>query len=111
MELYGTLFAYLVKDTSGADSVPKNLYIMPCICYNKTFIGLTEEQIIAQLIRNTSIDTRFTTMALSKQGCRRDDRPFCVTTGYVAIGIICGILLLVVLSDLPRLIRHLRFYV
>ncbi|KAH3785589.1 hypothetical protein DPMN_163682 [Dreissena polymorpha] len=84
---------------------------MPCICYNKTFTGLTEEQIIAQLIRNTSIDTRNTTMALSKLGCRRDDRPFCVTTGYVAIGIIGGMLLLVVLSDLPILIRHFRFYV
>ncbi|KAH3822713.1 hypothetical protein DPMN_124503 [Dreissena polymorpha] len=83
---------------------------MPCICYNKTFTGLTEEQIIDQLIQNTSIDTRNTTMALSKLSCRRDDRPFCVITGYVAIGVIGGMLLLVVLSDLPRLIRHFRYH-
>ncbi|KAH3790542.1 hypothetical protein DPMN_168744 [Dreissena polymorpha] len=83
---------------------------MPCICYNKTFTGLTEEQIIAQLIQNTSINTRNTTMALSKLGCRRDDRPFCVITGYVAIGVFGGMLLLLILSDLPKLIRDFRFY-
>ncbi|XP_052263599.1 sushi, von Willebrand factor type A, EGF and pentraxin domain-containing protein 1-like [Dreissena polymorpha] len=98
-----------VKNTS-IESVPKKLYIMPCICYNKTFTGLTEEQIIAQLIRNMSIDTRNTSMALNKLRCRQDDRPFCVITGYITIGVIGGMFLLLVLSDVPRLIHDFRFY-
>ncbi|XP_052261322.1 sushi, von Willebrand factor type A, EGF and pentraxin domain-containing protein 1-like [Dreissena polymorpha] len=98
-----------VKDTSS-ESLPKNLYIMPCICYNKTWTGLTQEQIIAHLIRNTSIDARNTTMALSKLSCRRDERPVSVIFGYVASGLIGGLFLLVVISDLPRLIHDFRFY-
>ncbi|KAH3864281.1 hypothetical protein DPMN_027297 [Dreissena polymorpha] len=83
---------------------------MPCICYNKTWTGLTQEQIIAHLIRNTSIDARNTTMALSKLSCRRDERPVSVIFGYVASGLIGGLFLLVVISDLPRLIHDFRFY-
>ncbi|KAH3864284.1 hypothetical protein DPMN_027300 [Dreissena polymorpha] len=51
-----------------------------------------------------------TSMAICKLGCRQDDRPFCVTTGYIAIGVIGGMFLLVVLSDFPRLIHDFRFY-
>ncbi|XP_052785537.1 CUB and sushi domain-containing protein 3-like isoform X2 [Mya arenaria] len=89
----------------------KPLYIMPCICYpNKTFVGMTQEEIIQQLIKDTRIERNSTTASINKLKCREDNRPFSRMTGYISIAVISVLLFAVVASDMRMLVMHVRRY-
>lgn len=63
---------------------------MPCICYqNKTFTNLTQEEIIAQLVKDTKIDTTKTTLAQSRLISRKDSRTSSAVIGTAGLAILC----------------------
>ncbi|XP_052281025.1 uncharacterized protein LOC127878533 [Dreissena polymorpha] len=80
------------------------LFLMPCLCYpNKTFAGMTEEAIIALLVRDTAIRTNETIAAIFKKKCREDARFSSKVIGLVSSSVMISMLLLVVLSDCCKL--------
>ncbi|KAL4232577.1 hypothetical protein ACF0H5_007267 [Mactra antiquata] len=86
------------------DSIPKPsypmLYIMPCICYvNSSFTGLTEEEIIEQLIKDTKIDETKTALSQQKLISAEDPRASSKIIGSVGIALISVILGFCVLID------------
>lgn len=63
---------------------------MPCLCYkNKTFTNLTQEEIIAQLIKDTKIDMTKTALAQSRLISRKDSRTSSAAIGAVGLAILC----------------------
>ncbi|WAR01745.1 SVEP1-like protein [Mya arenaria] len=95
-----------ISTTPGA---PGKLYIMPCICYeNKTFTGLTQEEIINLLVKETSIQANSTAKSLNRLRSRTDPRASSTVVGVVAIAIISSIFGLLFLSDIPTLFRHTK---
>jgi len=90
---------------------PERLYIMPCLCtsgINRTFTNMTQEDIIAYLIQETKIDTRNTTLNLNKLKCRSDPRPSSKAIGLICSAVLGSLLGLIVLSDIPKLVKHLK---
>lgn len=86
--------------TSSTEASPSDIYLMPCICYeNKTFTGMTEEEIIEMLIKETEIDTKSTSSAKNKLRSKGDNRPTSKTIGYAGMGFIVLIIGTVALSD------------
>jgi len=69
---------------------------------------MTQEDIIAYLIQETKIDTRNTTLNLNKLKCRSDPRPSSKAIGLICSAILGSLLGLVVLSDIPKLVTHLK---
>ena len=91
-----------------ASKKPK-LFIMPCLCYTlKEWANLPEDEIIKLLIKNLTIDTSNTTLALNKRISRSDPRASSATIGSVATLICIALLCVVVLSDCLRLCRHMQ---
>jgi len=85
------------------------LFIIPCKCYIfKEWASLTEHEIIKLLIKNLTIDTSNTTLALSKRISRSDPRASSAAIGRVASTICLALLSLIVLSDCSRLCRYIR---
>ncbi|XP_052786198.1 sushi, von Willebrand factor type A, EGF and pentraxin domain-containing protein 1-like [Mya arenaria] len=89
----------------------KPLYIMPCLCnLDKTFAGLTQEEIIRQLIENTTINRKNTSAYIYKHICREDNRPVSVATGLFSACVFSALLAVIVCSDVKHFLRHLRNY-
>ncbi|XP_052281023.1 uncharacterized protein LOC127878531 [Dreissena polymorpha] len=69
-----------VNDPIITSSVPgasgaRPIFLMPCYCYpDKAFAGMTEQTIIALLVRDTAIRTNETTVAIFRRKCREDKR-------------------------------------
>lgn len=85
---------------------------MPCICYpNKTFVNLTQEEIIKKLIEDTQINTKDTVVAMNKYISRPDQRMSSKAIGAVAIVILlllCGLILSCDLIKIRASIREVR---
>jgi len=87
----------------------KILYIMPCLCViNKTWTNMTQEQIIEQLNKDLTISKNRTSRSLNKLISRSDPRQSSTIIGTVGLALICGVFGLLLLTDIPTLIRHLR---
>jgi len=67
---------------------------------------MTQDQIIAYLIAETAIKANETSLSLYKLKSRSDPRASSYVIGLVGMGIISGILGIVILSDIPTLIKH-----
>ncbi|XP_053405168.1 CUB and sushi domain-containing protein 1-like [Mercenaria mercenaria] len=88
---------------------PPRIYIMPCICYpNKTFTGLTREEIILKLITETEIDHKATTLSKSKLICREDSRKSSKIMGAVGASVLSTVFGLIFCSDLVTLLIKLK---
>ena len=91
---------------------PSNLsriYIMACICYtNKTFVGMTEEEIILHLIEDTKIDVKNTSRAKSKLICRKDTRESSKIMGATGACVLSTVLGVVIVSDLITLVLKIK---
>ncbi|KAH3877353.1 hypothetical protein DPMN_001216 [Dreissena polymorpha] len=79
---------------------PEMLYIMPCICYpNKTFAGMTQEQIIQHLIAQTKINLKETHAAKNRLISRSDTRASSRMIGIVGTIVLVLVFGTVVLFD------------
>lgn len=62
-----TLFGAPSSTCGGPVVKKKPLYIMPCLCNTqKTFAGMTNDEIIALLVKETAIDTKNTSASMNK---------------------------------------------
>jgi len=87
------------------------MYIMPCICYNssyRTFTNMTQDDILAYLVRETSIQANQTTRNIYKLKSRSDPRPSSAYIGLVTSVVMGSLLVLVVISDIPKVYTHLK---
>jgi len=85
------------------------LYIMPCMCVkNKTWTNMTQEQIIEYLTKELTIPKNATTRSQNKLISRSDPRQSSSIVGTVGLALICGVFGIVLLTDIPALMRHLR---
>jgi len=91
--------------TTSSGQGHKPIFLMSCLCHNKTFTGLTEEQIIDILVADTKINARDTTLAKMAKSCRQDNRTSSKVFGIVGISFFATITVLVVLADLTRLCK------
>ncbi|XP_060603499.1 CUB and sushi domain-containing protein 3-like [Ruditapes philippinarum] len=99
--------------TTPSPTVPPSnlsrIYIMACICYpNKTFIGLTQKEIIQHLIEDTKIDTKNTSRSKSKLVCRDDSRQSSMIMGSVGASVLSTALGVIICSDLITLLFKLK---
>ena len=86
---------------------PARIYVMPCLCnHNRTFTNMTHDQIIEYLIQETAIQTNQTSRSLNKLRSRTDPRTSSFVMGLVGIGTIAGILGIVILWDMPTIVKH-----
>ncbi|XP_052786123.1 sushi, von Willebrand factor type A, EGF and pentraxin domain-containing protein 1-like [Mya arenaria] len=100
----------VIATTSSKPNL-KPLYIMPCLCNpHKAFAGLTQDEIIEQLVRNTSVEKKNTSAFLNKYISREDNRPVSVTTGFASVCVISTMLAVIVCSDIRNFVRHMNNY-
>lgn len=89
--------------------MPKRIYIVPCINYpNKTWVNLTQSEIIEQLIRDTKIEKNDTTLAQSKLKSREDGRTSSKVFGLAGSVFLIVVLAVIVFLDLSTLCRCFR---
>jgi len=69
---------------------------------------MTQEQIIEQLTKELTIPKNATSLSQYKLKSRSDPRQSSTVVGLVGSALICGVFGLVLLTDIPTLIRHLR---
>jgi len=82
---------------------------MPCLCVkNKTWTNLTQEQIQEYLIKELRVPQNGTGLAKNKLISRSDPRQSSTTLGIVGLVIMCCMLGLLLLSDMPHLILNIR---
>ena len=67
---------------------------------------MTQEQIIAYLIKETAIQKNQTSLSLYKLTSHSDPRASSFLIGLIGIGIIASILGLVILTDIPIIFKH-----
>ena len=105
-------YALPVFSLTDALTTPKPnyiLYIMPCMCVkNKTWTNLTDEQIIKYLTKELTISKNSTALSQYKLKSRSDPRQSSKVVGVVGSALIIGVFGLVLLTDIPALIRHMR---
>ncbi|KAH3837377.1 hypothetical protein DPMN_110764 [Dreissena polymorpha] len=100
-----------VNDPIITSSVPgasgaRPIFLMPCYCYpDKAFAGMTEQTIIALLVRDTAIRTNETTVAIFRRKCREDKRFSSKVIGMISASVIVVFFLLIMLSDCNKLRR------
>ena len=88
---------------------PSRLYIMPCICYNdRTFTNMTQDDIIVYLVRETQIQRNSTVRNVYKLKSRPDSRQSSSYIGLIVTGVIGALTFLIIVSDMPRIYRHLK---
>jgi len=82
---------------------------MPCLCTKKkTWANLTELEIQEYLIKELHLPQNSTSLARNKLISRSDPRQSSTTMGIVALAVICGMLGLLFLSDVPYFILNIR---
>jgi len=92
-----------------ATPAPVRLYIMPCICNNnRTFTNMTQDEIIAYLKQETQIQKNNTAKSIYKLKSRSDPRESSSFIGLIVTGVIGAFGFLIILSDMPRIVRHLN---
>jgi len=69
---------------------------------------MTQEQIIEQLTKELTISKNGTSRSLNKLISRSDPRQSSTIIGTIGLALICGVFGLLLLTDIPTLIRHLR---
>ena len=67
---------------------------------------MTQDQILDYLIKETAIQTNETSLNQYKLKCRSDPRASSFAIGLVGIGFMAGILGIVILTDIPTIVRH-----
>jgi len=98
---------YFTFSLESSKPAPAKLYIMPCLCnHDRAFTNMTQDQIIAYLINETAIQANQTSRSLNKLRSRSDPRTSSSVMGLVGIGTIAGILCIVILWDIPTLVKH-----
>ena len=77
---------------STTASQSKPIYIWPCLCSTNAYAGLTQDEIIEQLVNDMKIDVHKTAKAVSKKACRDDSRLSVRSIGTFAIVLLvaCG---------------------
>jgi len=102
-----TNLIYFTFSLESSKPAPTKLYIMPCLCnHNRTFTNMTHDQIIEYLKKETAIQANQTSRSLNKLRSRSDPRTSSFVVGLVGIGTIAGILGIVILWDMPTLVKH-----
>ena len=69
---------------------------------------MTQDEIIAYLVQNTMIQKNSTVKNIYKLKSRSDPRESSEYIGLSGMGIIGTITVLILLSDLPKILRHLK---
>jgi len=69
---------------------------------------MTQEQIIEQLTKELTISKNLTSRSQNKLISRSDPRQSSTVVGLVGSALICGVFGLLLLSDIPALLRHMR---
>jgi len=69
---------------------------------------MTQEQIIEQLTKELTISKNSTSRSQNKLISRSDPRQSSTLVGLVGTALICGVFGLLLLTDIPALIRHMR---
>jgi len=109
--LENTLYDFLIlfTDTLSTPKPNKIIYIMPCLCvHNKTWTNMTQGQIIEYLIKDLTIHKNATSRSQNKLISQPDPRQSSFIVGLVGSALISGVFGLLLLSDIPTLIRHMR---
>lgn len=88
------------KDQFATYDPPKPIYIMPCLCSNNSFYGLTEAEIIGQLVNDVRINTEATQLAVSKKVCMKDSRHSSISMGVLGVALVSTCAGLIVVLDL-----------
>jgi len=82
---------------------------MPCLCVlNKTWQNLTKEQIVEHLIQELTVTKNATSLSKNKLISRSDPRQSSTIVGSIGVCLICGIFGLLVIWDVPVIVRHIR---
>jgi len=68
---------------------------------------MTQDQIIAYLIKETAIQANETSLSLYKLKSRSDPRASSFVIGLVGIGIMGGVFGTLILADIPTLVKHI----
>ena len=85
------------------------IYIMPCLCNkNGNWTNLTQDEILTFLTKELTIQKNATSLSLYKLKSREDPRPTSAIVGVIGSVLIGGMFGLLLLSDVPLLVRHLR---
>jgi len=69
---------------------------------------MTQDEIIAHLQQETRIQENNTVKNIYKQKSRSDTRESSTYIGVIGTGALGALTFLIILSDLPRLVRHLK---
>ena len=69
---------------------------------------MTQDEIIDYLVRETRIQKNSTVRNIYKLKSRSDPRESSEYIGLIGIGTIGAITFLIILSDLPKILRHLK---
>ena len=77
-----------------------SIYLTPCLCSNSSFSGLTQEEIIEQLVNDVKIDESNTKLAQSKLKCAEDKRGSAKGLGWVGVSLVAVIGCCIVSVDL-----------
>lgn len=86
---------------------PTRIFIMSCLCHtNNTFINMTQEEIIDQLVKDTAIATNSTALAKSKYISMTDPRESSRIMGLTGASVMGSVFGLIMLLDVVTLFRR-----
>ena len=89
-----------VSSSPSASISPKPIYIWPCLCSNRLFAGLTQDEIIEQLVNDVKIKPQSTKLAVSKRICMEDSRTSSTSMGVLGVTLIATCAAFIVFLDL-----------
>jgi len=69
---------------------------------------MTQNEVIAYLVQETQIQRNNTTKSIYKLKSRSDPRKSSSYIGLIVTGVIGAFGFLIILSDMPRIVRHMK---
>lgn len=104
-----SLFLSLVSGTTITRPHPPRIYIMACLCNeNRTFIKMTQDEIIAFLIIQTEIPSNSTASSFNKYHCMEDSRISSKIMGLIGSIIIATVFGILLTVDLINFYSHCK---
>lgn len=101
----------VLSGTNFTQPAPPRIYLLPCLNYtSKTWVNLTQKEILDQLVHNTQIQRNATTLSVYKLKCRVDTRTSSKVVGLLGSVFLIIVLALIVLLDLSTLRAHITIY-
>ena len=95
------------KIATTTEYVPKPIYIVPCQCSSGAFENKTMEQIVEELVANTSVYVRSTASRQRKHYSAQDSRPSAQCVGYVGMLLLALVFGVITVPDIIIFIKYI----